>query len=343
MKRRELLTGMAGFAVSLTACGRGPRLNVFNWSDYVAPDTVSNFERESGVRVRYGTYESVQEMLAIVMSGNSGWDVAFPSADFVEPMRRLGLIAPLRHEWLPNLGTLDEAFQKPPWDPGLEWSVPYMHGSTGILYQKRLQPAPTRWADLWDSHLTGKITMLDDPTEVLGACLKKLGYSLNSEDPAELQAARNEAVRQKPLVRAYANAEVRDQVIAGEVLAAQAWAITAGQAIAEVPDRLAFAYPDEGFARFADTVVILRESRRQELAHRWINYLLRPEVAAEIVRTRRTLTCNQAAQALLPTAIRQDPALYPPGATLERGEWFRPMSGPALKLRDRMWIEIKSA
>jgi spermidine/putrescine transport system substrate-binding protein len=339
MRRRTFLLGVAGVA----ACSRGSRLNVFNWSDYVAPDTISNFEREAGVTVRYGTYESVQEMLAIVMSGNSGWDVAFPSADFVEPMRSLGLLAPLQHDRLPNLRNLKSSFQQPPWDPDLRWSVPYMHGATGILYQKSLRPAPTQWADLWNPALEGRITMLDDATEVLGACLKKLGFSLNSENPGELLAAKNEAVRQKPLVRAYANAEVRDQVIAGDVLAAQAWAITAGQAIAEAPDRLAFAYPKEGFARFADTIVILRESRRQELAHQWINYLLRPEVSAEIVRTRRTLTANEAAEPLLPLSVRQDPVLYPPVATMDRGEWFQPLSGPSLRLRDRFWTEIKSS
>ena len=184
----------------LADCSSGPRLNVYNWSDYVADDTVANFERESGLRVTYGTYESNQEMLAQVLSGNSGWDVVFPSADFVGPMRDLGLLSPIRHELLTNLGSLDPAFQRPPWDPELAWSVPYMYGATGILYQKGLVPAPRAWADLWDRRLAGKITMLDDATEVLGACLKKLGYSLNSAEPHELQAAEAEARRQKASV-----------------------------------------------------------------------------------------------------------------------------------------------
>jgi len=106
MNRRTFLIGAAASA----SCARGARLNVYNWSDYIAPDTVSNFEREFGARVRYGTYESNQEMLAQVMSGNSGWDVVFPSEDFIEPMCELGLLAPLRHEWLPNLDALDPAF-----------------------------------------------------------------------------------------------------------------------------------------------------------------------------------------------------------------------------------------
>jgi spermidine/putrescine transport system substrate-binding protein len=340
VNRRAFLIG--GAAAGAAACG-GPRLNVFNWSDYVAPDTISNFEREFGLRVRYGTYESIPEMLAKVMSGNSGWDVVFPSAEYIRPMRDLGLLARLRHDWLPNLDALDATFQRPPWDPELEWSAPYMHGTTGIAYQKSLAPAPRAWADLWDARLAGKITMLDDPPEVLGACLKLLGYSLNSGDPEELRQAQKKAIEQKKLVRAYLNAEVRDQLVAGDVAAAQAWAVTAGQAIAATPEKLGYAFPAEGFARYADNMAILRESGRMEAAHRFLNYMLRPRVAAAIVETTRTATANGAAQKLLPEALRNDPVLYPPAETLARGEWFAPQTAASQRLRARLWTEIKSA
>jgi spermidine/putrescine transport system substrate-binding protein len=324
------------------ACGRGARLNVFNWSDYVAPDTISSFEREFGVRVRYGTYESVPEMLAKVMSGNSGWDVIFPSAEYIQPMRDMGLLAQLRHDWLPGLNNLDLQFQRPPWDPGLDWSVPYMHGATGVVYQQNLGWTPRAWSDLWDARLTGKLTMLDDPPEVFAACLKTLGYSLNSADPSELKAAEQRALAQKPLVRAYLNAEVRDQLVAGDVAAAQAWAVTAAQAIAAAPGKLAFSFPTEGFPRYADNVAILRESTRLEAAHRFINYLLRPQVAAAIVATTRTASCNGAAQSFLPAALRSDPVLFPPADILARGEWFAPQSAASQRLRDRLWTEIKT-
>jgi len=338
MNRRTFLIGGS----AAVACSRGPRLNVFNWSDYVAPDTIPNFEREFGLRVRYGTYESIPEMLAKVLSGNSGWDVIFPSAEYIQPMRDMGLLAPLRHDWLPNLGMLDSQFQRPPWDPGLEWSVPYMHGATGMVFQQNLGWTPRAWLDLWDARLAGKLTMLDDPPEVFAACLKTLGYSLNSADPAELRAAQQRAIAQKPLVRAYLNAEVRDQLVAGDVGAAQAWAVTAAQAIAAAPDKLAFAFPAEGFPRYADNVAILRESTRLEAAHHFIAYLLRPRVAAAIAETTRTATCNRAAQELLPAALRSDPVLYPPPEILARGEWFAPQSAAGQRLRDRLWTEIKT-
>ena len=338
MNRRTFCLGAAG----AVACSRGPRLNIFNWSDYVAPDTISNFEREFGLRVRYGTYESIPEMLAKVMSGNSGWDVIFPSAEYIQPMRDMGLLARLHHDWLPNLGNLDKQFQQPPWDPGLEWSIPYMHGATGIVYQTALGWTPKAWEDLWDARLAGKLTMLDDPPEVFAACLKTLGYSLNSADPAQLKAAQQRAIAQKPLVRAYLNAEVRDQLVAGDVAAAQAWAVTAAQAIAAAPDKLAFSFPSEGFPRYADNVAILRESSRIESAHRFIDYLLRPQVAAAIVETTHTAACNGAAQAYLPEALRSDPVLYPSADILSSGEWFAPQSASGQRLRDRLWTEIKT-
>lgn len=337
MKRRTFLAAAAGAA----ACSRGPRLNVYNWSDYVAPDTVANFEREFGIFVRYGTFESIPEMLAKVMSGNSGWDVVFPSAEYVQPMREMGLLARLQPERLPNLNALEPMFRKPPWDPELDWSVPYMHGVTGIVHQSGL--AVRKWADLWDAQLAGRVTMLDDPPEVLGACLKMLGYSLNSGDPKELKQAQQEAITQKRVLRAYLNAEVRDQLVAGDVGAAQAWAVTAAQAMQAAPEKLAFAFPEEGFARFADTMAVLRESRRQEAAHQFIDYLLRPEVNAKIVIATQTATANAAARAQLPAALRDNPVLYPPAETLARGEWFEPQPAASQRLRDRLWTEIKSS
>ena len=168
-----------------------------------------------------------------------------------------------------------------------------MWGATGVCYQSNLHPPITRWRDLWDPRLTGKLTMLDDVSDVFGAALKMLGYSVNTSDPAELEQARERLLEQKTMLRAYINAEVRDQLAAGDLLAAQAWAITAAQAIQTAPGKLAFAFPEEGFARFADTVAILRESRRQPAAHRFIDYLLRPEVSAQIAVAEQTATAQR--------------------------------------------------
>jgi spermidine/putrescine transport system substrate-binding protein len=317
------------------------RLNVYNWSDYIAHDAIGDFEREFNARVRYGTYESTEEMLAKAITGNSGWDVVFPSNSYIQPMRELGLLARIDARKLRNLENIDRRFQSPPWDPSLEWSVPYMHGATGIVYSTKAQRA-SAWSDLWTNKYRGRMTMLDDPAEVFGACLKRLHKSVNATSPDELRSAEQLAIEQKPLLRAYINAEVRDQLIAGDVLAAQSWSVTAQQAIDQAP-HLAFAYPTEGFPQYCDTTAILQESRHVELALKFIDYLLRPKVAASTATEMRTATVNAAAFGLLSDRDRKNTTLYPTNEILTRGEWFMAMPPAAQKMRDRIWTEIKSA
>jgi len=184
--------------------------------------------------------------------------------------------------------------------------------------------------------------MLDDPEDMIGACLKKIGLPFNATDPGELQRAKQEAMAQKKILRAYLNAEVRDQLVSGDVLAAQLWNTTAQQAMDAAPS-LAFAYPTEGFPFYCDCAVILRESVRVELAHKFLNYVLRPKVSAAVVEYTRTATANGAAHDILPESERNNPTMYPPPEIFERGEWPGTLPRSAQRLRDRIWTEIKSS
>jgi spermidine/putrescine transport system substrate-binding protein len=341
MNRRIFLFGLSTALVSCTS-GRKPRLNVYNWDNYVARTTIPDFEKRYGCQVRYGVYASAEEMLAKVLSGNSGWDVVFPSNSFVQPMRDLDLLLRLDARKLGNIQNLEPRFRSPEWDPGLTWCIPYMHSATGIIYSDSVERRPESWADLWTDSYSRRLTMLDDPAEVIGACLKRLGFSINSIDGSELQKARDLGVRQKPLLRAYLNEEVRDQVVAGDVLVAQMWAQVAQVAISSNP-RLSFAFPREGFALYADNASILRESKHQELAYQFLDYLLEARTAAAIASEVHAATANAAARALLPEDERNNPVLYPAAEVLGRGEWFRALPVKAQRLRDRYWTEIKSA
>jgi spermidine/putrescine transport system substrate-binding protein len=333
MKRRAFLA--AGLA-SACARDRRPRLNVYNWSTYIDPAMLERFERERGVRLRYGTYEGNEEMLAKTMTGNSGWDVVFPTHSRLAPMARAGLIANLDHGRLPSLGNLDARFQRPAWDPDLRWGVPYMWNATGVAYNRAQTAEPLGWASLWSPALRGRLTMLDDPEDVIGACLQKLGLPFGSIDERQLRAAKDEAVRQKRLLRAYLNAEVRDQLVSGDVLAAQLWSTTAAQAIHGNPN-VGFVYPEEGYPLYCDCAVILRESGRYELGHEFLEFLLQPDVAAANARVAETATANGAAQ------VVRDPVLYPPDDIYRRGVWPEALPSAAQRFRDRLWTEIKSA
>jgi len=339
MNRRAFIPTLAAIPV-LAACARDrrPRLNVWNWSTYIDPAMLTGFENEHGVHVRYATYESNEEMLAKVMTGNSGWDVVFPTHSRLAPMARNGMLAPLDLSRLPALGNLDARFRHPAWDPDLHWGVPYMWNATGIVYNRTQTAALTAWSGLWNPALRGRLTMLDDPEDVIGACLQKLGDPFGSTDIRQLQAARREAIDQKQLLRAYLNAEVRDQLVSGDVLAAQIWSTTAAQAIHAEP-KLSFVYPSEGYPLYCDCASILKESTRTDLAHQFLNFLLEPDVAAANARVAETATANGAAQRLLP----HDPVLYPDNEIYARGVWPTALPSDAQRYRDRLWTEIKSA
>jgi len=342
MNRRAFISGVgttAGGALA-ASCARDKRerLNVFNWSSYIDPEMIAAFERERGVRIRYGTYESNEEMLAKIITGNSGWDVVFPTHSRLGPMAAHGLIAPLDHRRLPLLTNLDTRFARPAWDPALRLGIPYMWNATGIVYNRRHAPPATGWGALWNPALRGRLTMLDDPEDAIGAGLLKLQLPFMSTDDRQLGAARASLIEQKRLLRAYINAEVRDQLVAGDVITAQLWSTTSAQAIRANPG-LAFVYPAEGFPLYCDCAVILAESGRYDLAHEFLNYLLRPEVADANARAAETATANGAAQKLLP----HDPVLYPADSDYARGIWPTALPSAAQRYRDRIWTEIKAA
>lgn len=344
MKRRNAIGAVAG-GLAGSACRpkRRARLNVWNWSGYVGPDTIANFEQEFGVDVRYAVYESNEEMLSRVMSGNSGWDVVFPTSYLLAPMREMGLVKRLDRRALRNLDQLAPAFRAPRWDPQLEWSVPYMWNATGICCSTRvIGPGGGSWDLLWGRQVFGRATMLDDPVDVFAACLTTLGYSVNTSDGKQIREARDLAIERKRALRAFLNAEVRDQLVSGDVLAAQLWSTTAQQAM-DASASLEFVYPAEGFPLYPDLCVVLQESERGELAHKFIDYLLRPEVAAGVVAAARTACANGGARRLLSPEILRLPTLFPSDDTLARGEWVLPSPPAVQRLRDRYWTEIKTA
>ncbi len=323
MRRRHFFLALSGLAGCTSQTK--PRLNIINYSDYIAKETVPAFEREFNVQVRYSAViEGSEETIAKTMSGNSGWDVVFPENRLVNPMKEMSLLTPLDHRKLPNLTNLAPRFIKPDWDKNLEWSLPYLWSNCGILCPSKL--SINSWQDLWSRTYKGKVTMLDEPSEVFAACLKVLGYSINTNSVEELRKAQKLAIDQKKILRAYLNTEVRDQVASGDVTAAQLWQGSAQLTIDQAP-HLHFVHPKEGYSLYCDCVAILAESRRKDLAHDFLNFLYRSQIAAA--------NCK-ASRASSPCSTDNE-------QVLEGGEWFQTSSAPTQRLRDRLWTEVKSA
>ena len=354
--RRAAQAGVAaGAAGALAACGRreagggaaasvtrelGPiegELSVYNWSDYIAPDTVANFAREFGVRVTYDTYESNEELLAKLQSGARGYDVVVPSSYVIPAMQATNLLMPLQRGLIPNFANVEPSFIDPPWDPGNARAVPYHWGYTGIAYRRdRVRGLDASNSVWFDTRWRGKMTMMDDVREVLGAMLVYRGHSANSVVPQELAQARDDALRAKPNLRAYKSAPVKADLIAGDVWVAQLWNGDATQASVESP-AIAFAFPREGSQMWADAMAVLADAPHPRAAHEFLNYVLRPEVGAAIADATGYGTANWAA-----AARQEHPIPYPSREELARLEYQSDL-GTHTEEWDRIWTEIKSA
>ena len=311
------------------------RLAIYNWSDYVAEDTISGFEQEYGVAVTYDTYESNEEMLAKLQAGAAGYDVVFPTGYIIEAMIGGGLLTPIRRELLTNWGNLSPIFLDPSFDPGNAHSVPYLWGVTGIAWRTdRVDLPPDSWAVFQDDRWNGKMTLLDDARDVIAAFLKLNGFSINSTAPVELEAAKRDAIEAGEHVRAFVSAPVKGQLVSGDVWIAQLWDGDTRQAAAEEP-AIAFALPSEGGPIYADAMVIPRSAPHKRAAHAFMDYVLRPEVAAAISDATGYGTANAAARP-------RNPKPYPSAEELARLEFARDL-GEGTRLWDRIWTEIKSS
>ncbi len=312
-------------------------LHIYNWSDYIAEDTVPNFEQEFGVRVTYDTYESNEEMIAKLQAGATGYDIIVPTGYVIPVLVATGLIAPLHRKYLTNWGNVSPIFQNLPTDPGTVHTVPWQWGTSGIAYRRdRVTTAVDSWAVFFDRRLSGKMTMMDDAREVIGAMLRYRGHSLNSVDPAELARAKQDAIAAKPQLKAYISAPVKGQLVSGDVWVAQLWNGDTVQAQAEEPN-VAYALPKEGCTIWNDSLCMPVSARHPRAAHEWMNYILRPPVGAAISRATGYGTPNVAAARLL-----EHPVTFPTEEELKRLE-FPVDLGPDTAAWDQIWTEIKSA
>jgi spermidine/putrescine transport system substrate-binding protein len=335
------------------------KLNVFNWSLYIAEDpvtqdqygvdltdvtpTIEKFQAFTQsalgkqIDVTYDTFESQEEMLAKVRPGGSDYDVVVVTNYYVPQMISLGLIQPLKKAWLPNLANLMPRFQTPPFGPNPDYVMPYMWGVTGYAYNENKVNGDARLGS-WSlpfkgQEYSGKMTMLDSVfIDGINAGLKLMGNSLNDTDRDALLAAGDLLRQQKPLLKAYISGSVRDQLATEDVWISQLWA---GDTLAahQKNSAVQFALPKEGSDLWVDTMTVLTESKRPATAHLWMNYILRPRVQAGIATWVAYATPNAAALQFIPDAQRTSSIIYPSDDDLRNFEPFILPEGDALTLR----------
>lgn len=276
-------------------------------------------------------------MVAKVQAGATGYDLIICTSYLLPVLQAAGLLAPLSRRYLGNLGNIGPLFRGLEFDPEDTWTIPWAWGICGTAWRTDLVPEPPdSWGVYLDPRYRGKLTMLDDQRDVIGAFLRYRGHSANSTDPSELEQAGRDAIAAKANLKAYISAPVKSQLIAGDVAVAQLWDGDAAQARKEQP-AVAWLLPKEGAAMYIDLMIVPRTAPHPRAAHEFMNYVLRPEVGAAIATAIGYGTPNQAAMALM-----KDPVPYPSETELARIELQKDL-GRASGLWDELWTRIKSA
>lgn len=320
-------------------------LHVYNWSEYIDPQIYADFEKEFGVKVIEDTFASNEDLLAKLQAGASGYDLIVPSDYMVAIMIELNLLAELNYDNIPNFQNIWDKFRDPPYDPGNKYSVPYQWGTSGIGYNLDMfEEPPDSWAYLFDpvyaSAYAGKMSMLNDSRETIGAALKYLGYSLNSTDVQQLEEAKQLLIQQKQWVKTYDSEGFEDLLAAGETVIAHGWSGDFFQAAVEAP-QIWYVIPGEGATIWADNLCIPKTAPSQYTAEVFINYLLRPEVGAKVSNYTWYASPNKAAEKYINAEILEDPAIYPPAEVMDKLEFIHDV-GEATPVYDRIWTEIKT-
>ncbi|MBN1939263.1 MAG: spermidine/putrescine ABC transporter substrate-binding protein [Candidatus Aminicenantes bacterium] len=332
----------AGFLAG--GCGGGADeqsvLHVYTWSDYIKPELVVRFEAEHNCKVVIDTFDSNEAMYAKLKAGATGYDVITPTSYMVSLMQSQNMLQPLDRALLPNIAQVDPDYLAVALDKEMAHSVPYMLTNTGIAYLKsKVEHFEPSWAMFNRADLKGRMVMLNDMRETIGAALKYLGYSLNSTDPDELAAAGEVVKRWKDNLAKFENEQYKTGIASGEFLLVHGYSGDILQ-VQEENEDIAFAMPREGGVLSCDDLVIAKSAGEVKLAHAYINFLHDPKVAAENTEFIQYLCPNKGAYPLLSEEIRTNPGIFLSPEIRAKCEVLADL-GEKNALYIKVWDEIK--
>ncbi len=326
----------------MTACNDdSEKLYVYNWGDYMDMDVVKEFEEEYNVKVIYQEFATNEDLYVKIKNSSEPMDVIFPSEYMLERMSNEGLLNELDFSKLDNFKYVDKDLTGMSYDKENKYSVPFFWGTVGIIYNSEKYPEGLqKWADLWNEKYKKDMVLYYSQRDILMVALKKLGYSMNTSDEAQLEDAKNELIDQKPLVYAYLGDEIKDILIAEDANVGVVYSGDAGIVIEENP-KYKYVLPKEGTNLWFDVAAIPKNARNVNRAHDFINFLLRPEIAARNAEYLQYATVESEAKKYLPESLVNNEALYPDRTNMTNFEIFEDPS-QKLKLYDRIWTEFQS-
>ena len=357
--RRTMLGSMAFFALAACAVGPAPtdsgdlgaaeaanltdepKLNFYNWTDYIAPETLPGFSSVSGIEVTYDNFSTNDEMEAKIASGQAGYDLVVPSDNFLRRFLRSGLLQPLDHDAIPNLRNLEPRFAEAEYDPGNRFSVPWAWGTTGLAYSKSQIGGDVASFDAFDlPGALGRSSILDEARDGMAIGLLKLGHDPNTTDPKQIDDAANFLLSLKKKL-GQITSDVIEPLTSGQVRLAQAYSGDAFQA-SDTNDDIGYAIPSEGGLSYVDLLVIPKDAPHAANAHRFIDFVLGAEAGAALSNAVRYGSPNAAAKPLIDKELLDDPVVYPPDDQLAKLPFTKDLGGDVEALYADAWTKVKT-
>ena len=336
-------------------------VNVYNWSDYIDPKVIEDFTSETGIKVQYDTFDANETLETKLLAGKSGYDVVVPTAYFLERQVKAGVFQKLDKSKLKNLGNVwpDIAKRLAVYDPGNQYAVNYMWGTTGIGYNvkaMRERLGPTGTIDSWDIVFKPEnlakfkdcgVQMLDSADDIVPAALHFLGLNPNSNDPKDLEKAAELLEKIRPSVRKFHSSEYLNALAAGEICLVVGWSGDIKQSQKRALEakngvEIGYAIPIEGAQMFFDNLSTPKDASHVDEAHAFINYLLRPEVAAKNSNLVAYANGNLASQKFIDKAVLDDKGIYPDAATMDRLYTVSARDQKSQRFVNRLWTKIKT-
>ncbi len=349
MKRNlRIVAALSALLLILSFCGctvKEPNevLYVFNWGEYIADEVNDLFEEETGIEVVYKIYDNNESMYAVVKNAPGTYDVVFPSDYMVGRMIDEGMLEPINFENVPNFQHIMKDFKNLSYDPENQYSVPYTWGTVGLLYNTKAIPeAPTSWDALWDADYDNQILMYNNARDTIGISLLRDGHSLNTVNKAELSAATDALIEQKPILQAYVSDDIFSKMEGESAVITPVYSGDAISMMGENPN-LAYTIPKEGTNRFIDCMCIMKDAPNKEAAEKYINFLCRQDIA-ELNRDYTAYsTPQQQVFDALPQEIKGNEIAYPSAEIIAKTEVFSNLPPDILEYYNSLWNKLKNA
>ena len=351
MKRKiALLLCAAMFAGLFAGCGSKSAssetadkgvVNVYNWGEYIDTSLVDQFEKETGIKVNYKTFESNEQMYSVLKQGGVSYDVIIPSDYMISRLIQEDMLEPLDYTKIPNYSLIQDDLKGMDFDPQNQYSVPYMWGTVGIIYDPTKVGEVDSWGAMFDEKNSGKILMFDNSRDAMGIALKYLGYSLNTTDQTQLAEAAALLEKQKPLLQGYVMDEIFDKMESGE---AAIGAYYAGDYLTmhESNPNLKFCIPKEGSNVFVDSMCVLKGAQNKDNAEAFINFMTGTEQSKKNAEFIGYTSPNKEVKDHMDLDELAMSVRYPDAAKLAKCESFINLPQETLDYYDSMWVKLKS-